>query len=171
MFENLVPGDYSVEVVKPAGYEFTLKDQLSADGDYVDSDADPATGAMDVTTLVAGENDLTWDAGIFQLASIGNFVWDDLNLNGVQDNGEAGVAGVTVNLKDGTGATVGTMTTDSNGYYVFENLVPGDYSVEVVKPAGYEFTQRIRVVAIMWTAMILPRGPWTSPTWNQGRMT
>ncbi len=147
MFENLVPGDYSVEVVKPTGYEFTLQDQLSADGDYVDSDADPATGAMIVTTLEAGENDLTWDAGIYMLASIGNFVWEDLNLNGVQDSGEAGVAGVTVNLKDGTGAIVGTMTTDSNGSYVFENLVPGDYSVEVVKPAGYEFTLKDQVSA------------------------
>ncbi len=138
LFENLVPGDYHVEVVKPAGYAISPKDQGSDNA--VDSDADPATGVMETTTLEAGENDLTWDAGIYRLASIGNFVWEDMNRNGVQETGEPGVAGVTVNLKDGTGATVGTDTTDANGLYLFENLVPGDYSVEVIKPAGYEFT-------------------------------
>ena len=138
LFENLVPGDYHVEVVKPAGYAISPKDQGSDNA--VDSDADPATGVMETTTLEAGENDLTWDAGIYLLASIGNFVWEDMNRNGVQETGEPGVAGVTVNLKDGTGATVGTDTTDANGLYLFENLVPGDYSVEVIKPAGYEFT-------------------------------
>ena len=52
---------------------------------------------------------------VLLLASIGDFVWEDMNRNGVQDNGEPGVAGVTVNLKDGTGAIVGTMTTDGSG--------------------------------------------------------
>ena len=168
LFDNLVPGDYSVEVVKPAGYEFTLQDQGGYD--TLDSDVN-GSGATIITTLVSGENDLTWDAGIYRPASLGNFVWDDLNLNGIQDNGEPGVAGVTVNLYSGTGTIVGTVLTDSNGYYLFDNLVPGDYSVEIIKPAGYGFSPRIRVVMTRWTVMLALTGRWLSPRWNRERMT
>jgi hypothetical protein len=47
----------------PEGYVFTMQDQ-GAD-DAIDSDADPATGMTICTNLVAGERDMTWDAGIY----------------------------------------------------------------------------------------------------------
>jgi hypothetical protein len=43
------------------------------------------------TTLVSGENDLSWDAGLVKLASLGDRVWEDTNANGVQDDGEVGI--------------------------------------------------------------------------------
>ncbi|MCU0784642.1 MAG: carboxypeptidase regulatory-like domain-containing protein [Verrucomicrobia bacterium] len=62
LFPQLTPGDYNVRFVLPAGYVFSPRDQ-GAD-DAKDSDADPATGMTICTTLVAGETDLTWDAGL-----------------------------------------------------------------------------------------------------------
>jgi protocatechuate 3,4-dioxygenase beta subunit len=59
-------------------------------------------------------------------------VWLDTNKNGVQDTGEAGVSGVTVKLLDSNGNVVATATTDANGNYLFKDLVPGNYSVQVV---------------------------------------
>jgi hypothetical protein len=67
-------------------------------------------------------------------------VWLDANKNGVQDSGEAGVAGVTVKLLNAAGAEVATATTDANGNYLFQGLVPGNYSVKVIAPTGYTFT-------------------------------
>lgn len=133
LFDNLTPGDYSVEFIKPSGFEFTTQDQ-GADGS--DSDVDSSTGMTVLTTLVAGENDLSWDAGLIQLASLGDKVWGDTNGNGVQDAGEAGIAGVTIELKDVNNNVISTTTTDANGNYGFD-VAPGTYSVGITPPAGY----------------------------------
>jgi hypothetical protein len=60
------------------------------------SDADPATGWTAPTTLISGENDLSWDAGLYRRPRLGDFVWVDLNGDGIQDAGEPGLEGVTV---------------------------------------------------------------------------
>ncbi len=75
-----------------------------------------------------------------EFAAIGDFVWHDVNMNGIQDAGEMGVPGVTVNLYDCAGAFVATMPTDANGYYLFSGLIPGDYFVEFVLPVGFFFS-------------------------------
>ncbi len=62
-FVDLPPGDYYVSFVLPSGYVFSPQDQGTDDA--LDSDADPTTGVAITTTLTAGENDLTWDAGIY----------------------------------------------------------------------------------------------------------
>ena len=138
LFGNLVPGNYAVQVVAPAGYTVTGKDL--GGNDALDSDIDPTTGKTITTTLSAGETDLSWDAGLYQKASIGDRVWLDANKNGVQDTGEAGIAGVTVKLLNAAGGVAATATTDANGNYLFSNLTPGSYSVQVVAPAGYSIT-------------------------------
>ena len=76
---------------------------LQGGNDALDSDIDPTTGKTINTTLSAGETDLTWDAGLYQKAALGDKVWLDTNKNGVQDAGEAGVSGVTVKLLDSAG--------------------------------------------------------------------
>lgn len=69
-------------------------------------------------------------------ASIGNFVWEDVNENGIQDDDELGVQGVTVELFDAGGngavgggddASLGTRVTTAGGNYTFSDLDPGDY--------------------------------------------
>ncbi len=60
-FTHLLPGDYYLEFIAPDGYTFSPKDQGA---DAVDSDANSVTGKTACTTLEAGENDLTWDAGL-----------------------------------------------------------------------------------------------------------
>jgi hypothetical protein len=75
-----------------------------------------------------------------ELAALGDFVWLDMNNDGIQDAGEPGVAGVTVNLYDCEDTYLATMVTDANGYYLFDELTPGDYYVEFIAPAGYVFS-------------------------------
>jgi len=72
--------------------------------------------------------------------SIGNFVWNDVNGNGIQDLGEAGIAGVTVRLRDANNVLISSTTTDTNGQYQFSGLCAGTYIVEVVPPSGYSPT-------------------------------
>lgn len=74
-------------------------------------------------------------------SALGDRVWFDINGNGVQDQGENGVSQVTVHLKDATGAIISTTQTDENGYYIFDELDAGTYSVQFEEPEGFEFTR------------------------------
>ena len=64
-------------------------------------------------------------------ASIGDYVWNDVDKDGVQDSGENGIANVLVYLKTSTGTKIDSLTTSSTGYYNFINLVAGTYIVDV----------------------------------------
>ena len=74
-----------------------------------------------------------------RLLSLGSTVFSDDNNNGIQDPGELtlGAKGKTVTLDlfdANTGALVATTTTDPQGSYIFMNLIPGDYFVEIANP-------------------------------------
>ncbi|MCX7874526.1 MAG: choice-of-anchor A family protein [Melioribacteraceae bacterium] len=130
LFDNLNPGDYYIKFELPTGFVFSKKD---ATDDDVDSDADISTGKTICTTLIAGENDLTWDAGIYQQTcknKIGDYVWHDKNINGLQDAGEKGIEGVEIELLKNN-SVIATTKTDANGKYEFLNLENGTYSVRV----------------------------------------
>src|SRR5262249_39832466 len=63
--------------------------------------------------------------------SIGDFVWQDLNADGIQGSGETGISGVTLTLTGTTSlgaATTDHATTDAGGHYLFTEP-PGTYTV------------------------------------------
>jgi hypothetical protein len=68
------------------------------------------------------------------------FVYVDSNSNGIRDEGEQGIAGVTVELcgVDDMGNAVHlSQLTAADGSYRFDQLWPGVYEVTQVQPAGY----------------------------------
>ena len=75
-------------------------------------------------------------------ACLGNFLWLDRNLNGIQDAGEPGVVGIKVDLYDASGNHLATTKTDSNGKYMFCGLKGGKYRVKFEQPNTYLFTLR-----------------------------
>ena len=97
------------------------------------------TNAWFVNGLPANDTWATNIATVLPAGTIGDFVWRDLDSDGVQDTGEPGVAGVTVsisapgvNLGNGAGAA-SNVVTDADGYYLFESLpASADYTVTVV---------------------------------------
>ncbi len=138
LFSDLQPGCYQVEFVAPSGMTFTQANQ--GPDDTVDSNANPATGRTGDVNLAADQIDRTVDAGLVEPASLGDFVWEDRDGDGIQDAGEPGVSGVTVKLLDCQGVILDTTTTSAQGYYGFENLAPGCYIVQFVEPEGFDFT-------------------------------
>jgi uncharacterized repeat protein (TIGR01451 family) len=135
LFDNLNQGSYKVKFELPAGHEASAKTQ---GGDTAkDSDADTATLTSDVIVLANGNDIIDIDFGYFTKTSLGNFVWIDTNANGIQDAGEVGLDGVTVELLDSANTIKETKTTANGGLYLFENLVAGDYKVRFTMPSGY----------------------------------
>ena len=79
--------------------------------------------------------------------SITGHVFNDANHNGVQDPGEAALAGITVFLDLNHDGTLdpfdSAAVTDSGGTYTFSDLAPGNYTVREVVPSGYALTAPI----------------------------
>ena len=140
LFPNLVPGTYKLTFTSPgANYVVTPQDQGA--NDAIDSDINPGTLMTINTVLTSGESDLTWDAGFYKKAEIGDYVWQDNNANGIQEGTEPGIPNVTVTLTgtDGAGNPVNlTTTTDGTGFYKFTDLAPGTYKLTFTSPgAGF----------------------------------
>jgi hypothetical protein len=131
-----------ITVTEQAGAYIFVESSLQR---FVGNDVLSGSPVVSTTGTVSGRigNDLGYVATFTNTpctGEIGDFVWEDLNGNGLQDAGEPGIAGVTVNLLDGGGATIGTAVTDASGFYLFSGLCAGDYTVDVdgtTVPAGY----------------------------------
>ncbi|OPZ72574.1 MAG: Serine-aspartate repeat-containing protein F precursor [bacterium ADurb.Bin478] len=72
---------------------------------------------------------------------IGDRVWQDTNKNGVQDEGENGLAKVKVQLLSSPGGNlIAETTTDENGLYAFAQVAPGSYLLAFEHLKDYYFT-------------------------------
>ncbi|MEL6890818.1 MAG: SdrD B-like domain-containing protein, partial [Actinomycetota bacterium] len=112
-FANLAPGAYTVRV-----------DGSTVPARYVSSTG----GLTQSTTLLSGTIDRDRDFGFVAPATVGDLVWHDLDGDGVQDGGEPGLGGVTVELRDGGNNVIAADTTAADGSYSID-VAPGTYSV------------------------------------------
>lgn len=72
--------------------------------------------------------------------AIGDYVWFDANGNGIQDNQEQGIAGITVRLLNEGGGVVAETQSGDGGIYSFADVEAATYMVEFVPPEDMEFT-------------------------------
>ncbi len=157
-FTGLFPGVYTVQFDLPNANYVYARQNAAAATDLTDSDADRTTGRTGSYTLTANQTDNSVDAGMMLRASLGDFVWNDVNGNGIQDGGETGVQNVTVTLRT-TARVFRSMIqiqacrpdlcrpNRCGRAYTFTNLVPGDYYVVFTLPSGYIFTMQNAAIA------------------------
>ncbi len=151
-FTNLPAGDYIVAIADTQqaggapldGLASTTGNGTAPDpDDDVDADdnGDPAPGfasiAQPITLTVGsemgplGSDNPTVDFGFLAALELGNLVWFDVNNDGIHDAGEAGAAGVTVELLGADGSVLATTVTDAAGNYLFTDIAPGTYTVRI----------------------------------------
>ena len=91
----------------------------------------------------------------------------DQNGNLIQDNGEPGLAGAVMTLKQGS-THVGTATSNGGGAFVFGNVGPGTYTlIEQTAPENYDLSasQTTLVVQANTTwSLYVPHNLYTPPT-------
>ncbi len=83
-------------------------------------------------------SNLTIDFGFHGLVSLGNRVWFDPDNNGLHDEDEIGISGVELRLYTMNGNLALNYhkepmitTTDEDGYYLFDELIPGYYIIVI----------------------------------------
>lgn len=164
-FTNMISGTYCVQIVVATGFSSTDIATTANPNNNVDNDdnglgalagvvtSNPinvtpgSPGALNnniISNATGSTTNPTMDFGVRPpttvTAGLGDFVWHDLNRNGIQDPGEPGVPGVTVTLYSQAGTPLGTQLTNASGLYLFTNLTPATYYVCFALPPGFVFT-------------------------------
>jgi len=136
LFDKIQCGKYYVKFLPSSDWTVTTP---NASSDVTDSDVDnsngPGTTAM--TLLSPGEDDLTWDLGLYKCSMMGGRVFFDTDKDGVFDATENGINGLDVFLMDATsGVSIAKTRTSTNpatpsddGFYMFNCIKPGTYYI------------------------------------------
>lgn len=128
------PGFYRLRFINSAPGTTPSPFPDAGTDDTLDSDID-RDGYTPYFLLSQGQVRTDIDAGFVTLASLGNLVWRDTDSDGVQDAGEPGIPGVTVELwnADRTRRWDSTVTNADGNYNL---LAPGagDYRIWVLRP-------------------------------------
>ena len=117
LFDNLYPGIYTVVLTKPTDTKPWFVTLPNAEADL------KANKPEIPVELTANEAEINHNFGLIQLVAITEYVFEDINANGVQDPGEEIVTGITGYFN----GTIGY--TDGNGVYAFTDLAPGSYTL------------------------------------------
>jgi serine-aspartate repeat-containing protein C/D/E len=121
-FTNLTNGTYNVTEEMMAGWMNASNSPISQNATINGSDV---TNVNFTNILVPQPT-----------GSISGTKYNDLNGNGIWDQGEQGLANWTIVLTMPGGSTEDT-TTNSDGFYIFNNLSAGDYNVSEVLQPGW----------------------------------
>ncbi len=130
-FDNLRPGTYTVQESQPVGY--LQGGQTAGSGGGDDSQQD----VIRTIPIPSGVQLVDYNFCEIPPASLAGFVFSDPNEDCTYSEGDAPLANVRIDLFNNSGALVATTFTDANGYYKFENLRPGEYTVVETQPQGY----------------------------------
>lgn len=138
-FDNLFFGSYYVSIPDVQNRVFVLYN-----GSNVLNDSEITNefgqGTSRILSLFPGDSLANFDLGYAPKISIGDFVWNDINYNGIQDAGESGVEDIVVELFNNIGEKIAATFTNASGFYIFDNLPAGRYSLRMIQPQNFLFT-------------------------------
>lgn len=120
-FDGLYPGTYSLRFSPPENILVFAEKETSA----------LSLGIGDV---------VSYPVPCFTAAYLCGTVFEDLNRNGRAEEDEPGLMDVRVELLAADGRVLSEKETDPDGFYLFNELPPGEYAVRFILPDGYLFT-------------------------------
>jgi hypothetical protein len=114
-FADLLPGFYGVCETEQDGWQQSFPAQGQYECHYIFIEG-------------SGQHEFA-DFGNFRLGTIEGVIFNDVNGNTEQEEGEPYLAEWTVSLFDEGDDPIATTSTNASGYYQFANLLPGTYTV------------------------------------------
>ncbi len=145
-FDGLWPADYYLEAGLPSGTIFVRPDDPNYEsGASAVTASGEGAGTSELFYLHMAQHRLDMDVIYIKPARVGDLAWLDENGNGLVDEGEPGIPGITVQLLQ-DGEAVYETVTDAYGYYLFTDVYPGAYTL--VAKAYPELTPTSQVEAL-----------------------
>lgn len=145
-FDGLWPDDYYLEAGLPSGTIFVRPDDPNYEsGASAVTASGEGAGTSELFYLHMAQHRLDMDVIYIKPARVGDLAWLDENGNGLVDEGEPGIPGITVQLLQ-DGEAVYETVTDAYGYYLFTDVYPGAYTL--VAKAYPELTPTSQVEAL-----------------------
>ena len=130
------PGDYTLSVTALKGYAFTRL----GEGNVILNRTN-GEGYSEVFHLGLKENKTGMDIGMIQPGTVRGSVFADKNDNGVRDEGENGLPGVTVRLMSEEEGEAFIAEIGADGNYLFDAVMPGTYYLEYTLPENAVFAR------------------------------
>lgn len=128
-FDGLWPDDYYLEAGLPSGTIFVRPDDPNYEsGASAVTASGEGAGTSELFYLHMAQHRLDMDVIYIKPARVGDLAWLDENGNGLVDEGEPGIPGITVQLLQ-DGEAVYETVTDAYGYYLFTDVYPGAYTL------------------------------------------
>ncbi|MEG0297561.1 MAG: SdrD B-like domain-containing protein [Clostridium sp.] len=137
-FKDLLEGQYVVKVIAPNGYVYTLTNV--GINNLIDSDINKNSGFSSAIGLSQNNPSVIIDSGLCNCKKISGQTFYDCKNDGLLDYKDSYLCGVTVQLRNSSNIVIDSMITDCDGYYEFDHVCPGDYTVEVIAPPGMNVT-------------------------------
>lgn len=133
-FDALKPATYKLRVDLPEGYVFS---GAIADSQLVIESERDGRGYTPAFALLGGVRVENVAFGLLTQGTISGRVWEDSDFDGLMEDGEDGLRGVTVALINEHGEQIAARQTIRSGEFTFDQLMPGDYSIRMTLPDGY----------------------------------
>ena len=121
LFTDLEVGDYTITETLKSGWHCT----------------DPGASLQKDVTVVFNETAVVTFENEEEIGDLEIFKYEDVNGNGVQDGGEAGLEGWAFSI---SGPVMDSGTTNSSGYLTFSDIPVGTYTIEETILPGWRCT-------------------------------
>lgn len=135
LLEGIMPGSYRVRFLRREGYAFTRYRPQEESGNRVQTLASDGYGETAPFAVAMGQRVEGVDAGMLASSTLSGVFFDDLNDNGLQDEGEGGYTDGQVRLASLDGEIDLTQSVAADGAYFFDGVMPGEYTLTYLLPA------------------------------------
>ena len=130
-FVDVSPGEYTVVQEQPDGYFEGGASAGNLGGKVLDA------SRIGQVLLASGQDATDYDFCEQLSAELTGHVFADFNDDCQFDEGDSGIIGVAIELRDDSGMVIASTVTDASGFYQFSGLAAGIYSVREIQPEGW----------------------------------
>lgn len=138
--DGIMPGTYTLMVERTKNYGFTRLRPLEEGGSYIRELID-GYGVSDPIEISMAQELTQVNAGMLPAGTVSGVFFHDANDNGLMDDGEGGMTTATVRLLSADGEIDLVRSVDANGNYLFDGVMPGDYTMTFQLPEHAEIAQ------------------------------
>ena len=140
---GFVPGTYEVRFALPEGYAFSAKGTDFAKGDSVVEPNGSRTAVSDPLSF-GTEQAASVGCGVIPVGTFSGKVFEDADNNGIMDETDPGVGGISLRLEGKKTGNVFEMTSNEDGTYFFDLLPADTYLFSATLPEGLMYARYSR---------------------------